>query len=124
MKNNRKEKNKKNKIGLIIKSIIIILIVLLFLVFCCRNKGLTITLNIDNKEYHEITNIKKGDIVSEPKTPIKEGYEFIGWFNGDKEFNFDEPVNESIKLEGKWTINEYDVKIITHVGSIINEKVK
>ena len=118
-----KEKNKKNKIGLIIKLSIIILVVLLFLVFCCRNKGLTITLNVDNKEYHEITNIKKGDIVEEPKVPEKEGYIFAGWFLGDEKFDFEVPITEDASLTAKWTINQYDVTIKTGTGNIINEKV-
>ena len=117
-------KNKKNKIGLIIKITIIILIILLFLVFCCRNKGLTITLNVDNKEYHEITNIKKGDIVEKPKIPEKEGYTFAGWFLDEEKFDFELPVTESVSLSAKWEINKYNVTIKTGVGSAINEEIE
>ena len=124
MKNKERGKNKKSKIGIIAKSIIIIFAVLLFLVFCCRNKGLTITLNVDNKEYHEITNIKKGEIVEEPKNPEKEGHVFAGWFLDGEKFDFEVPITDSIELVAKWDINKYNVTIKTGTGSIINDVVE
>jgi len=118
-----KEKNKKNKVKGLIQLIIIAIIILLFLVFCGKNEGFTVTFNIDGKEYHEISDIKQGNTIEEPKDPEKEGYSFAGWFLNDKEFNFDKPINKNIKLDAKWNINEYTVTINTGTGSIINERV-
>ena len=49
-----KEKNKKNKVKGLIQLIIIAVIILLFLVFCGKKEGLTVTFNIDGKEYYEM----------------------------------------------------------------------
>lgn len=35
-------------------------------------------------------------------TPIKDGYEFIGWFNGDTEVSFPFIIKESMTLTAKW----------------------
>ena len=120
MKSKKKEKIKKNKIGIIITSAIsaiIILSVLLFLLFYFNNKKLTVSFDVDNKEYYEISDVKKGSIIEKPQDPTKEGYTFIGWFINDKEFNFDEPITENVKLESKWSINKYKVTIKTFFGN-------
>jgi len=118
-----KKKIKNNKIKRLIQLITIAVFVLLLLVFCGKNEGLTVTFNIDGKEYHEINNIKHGNTIEEPKDPEKEGYSFAGWFLGDEEFNFDKPVDKNIELDAKWDINKYAVTINTGTGSIINETI-
>lgn len=46
--------------------------------------------------------IKKGEKTVIPETPQKEGYIFKGWYNDEKEFNFDTAITEDIKLIAKW----------------------
>ena len=38
----------------------------------------------------------------EPKDPSKEGYSFMGWYNGDSLYSFNKPVTENITLKAKW----------------------
>lgn len=37
-----------------------------------------------------------------PIEPAREGYNFLGWYNGDKIFNFDLPIYQDYVLEAKW----------------------
>ncbi len=49
-----------------------------------------------------VQNIKKGELVQKPNDPVLEGYNFIGWYIDDVIYDFNDPVNGDIVLEGKW----------------------
>lgn len=42
------------------------------------------------------------DKASAPDTPVKSGYRFVGWYNGNAKWNFDTPVTENLTLMAKW----------------------
>lgn len=42
------------------------------------------------------------DKASAPDTPVKSGYRFVGWYNGNAKWNFDTPVTEKLTLTAKW----------------------
>lgn len=42
--------------------------------------------------------------VSKPADPVKDGYDFLGWYLGNSEYNFSNPVTEDITLEAKWKV--------------------
>lgn len=42
------------------------------------------------------------DKASAPDTPVKSGYRFVGWYNGNAKWNFDTPVTENLTLAAKW----------------------
>ena len=44
-----------------------------------------------------------------PADPTKEGYTFIGWYNGESEWNFETPVTENLTLTAKWQVNQYTI---------------
>ncbi len=50
--------------------------------------------------------VSHGFIMDKPQDPVKEdaaaGYTFIGWYNGEEEWNFDNPVTEDMDLTSKW----------------------
>lgn len=52
------------------------------------------------------------DKASAPDTPVKSGYRFVGWYNGNAKWNFDTPVTENLTLTAKWE------KIHTSVPSV------
>ena len=44
-----------------------------------------------------------------PADPTKEGYTFIGWYNGESEWNFETPVTADLTLMAKWQVNQYTI---------------
>lgn len=47
----------------------------------------------------------------------KEGYTFIGWYNGESEWDFETPVTADLTLTAKWQINQYTITFDTAGGS-------
>ena len=70
--------------------------------------ALTVTFDLNYEGSPENTNVevKSGSKVAQPKTPVRSGYDFAGWFlsqtNGEK-FNFDTAVTENLLLFAQWT---------------------
>ena len=52
-----------------------------------------------------------------PADPTKEGYTFIGWYNGESEWDFEAPVTTGLILTAKWQINRYTITFDTAGGS-------
>lgn len=44
-----------------------------------------------------------------PADPTKEGYTFIGWYNGESEWDFETPVTANLTLTAKWQVNQYTI---------------
>ncbi|MDE7140441.1 MAG: InlB B-repeat-containing protein, partial [Treponemataceae bacterium] len=67
-----------------------------------------------NKEYCTVTfkesdgkettqSVEKGTKATRPTAdPTKDGYTFLGWYEGDNEFNFATPITTDTKLTAKW----------------------
>ncbi len=58
--------------------------------------------------------IEYGDKIKEPQTPIRDGYTFVGWYNGNEKYDFDKEVNGDIKLEAKWEKIAYSTYRVQH----------
>ena len=63
--------------------------------------------------------------VTKPAEPTREGYHFMGWFNGDKEWNFDEDTMGAgdMTLTAKWEINEYTVSFDSKGGTKVDSQI-
>ncbi len=46
--------------------------------------------------------VVNGQTVSEPQTPVLNGYIFDGWYLNGEEFDFNTKITEDITLTGKW----------------------
>ena len=53
--------------------------------------------------------IRANTPADQPADPTKEGYTFIGWYNGESEWDFETPVTENLTLTAKWQINRYTI---------------
>ncbi len=66
----------------------------------------TVTVTFDSKDGTEVAavEINKGDTVTKPTDPTREGYTFLGWFKGDSEtaFDFTTPIEADLTLTAKW----------------------
>lgn len=66
----------------------------------------TVTFNDESGEEEKSQTIEYGDKVTKPEEPIKEDYAFLGWFSGDTEYDFNEPVTGDLNLTPKWVKNK------------------
>ena len=53
----------------------------------------------------------------QPADPTKEGYTFIGWYNGEEKWNFADAVATDLTLMAKWQVNQYTITFDTAGGS-------
>lgn len=58
-------------------------------------------LGYDN-EKPTVVDIYVGTKIDKPDDPVREGYNFIGWYLGNEEYDFDLPVNHTINLVAQW----------------------
>ena len=63
--------------------------------------GITVTYQVNGAEYAKQI-LQSGTAAKEPDEPTKDGYAFIGWFDGDTEHDFTALVTGDITLTGKW----------------------
>lgn len=53
--------------------------------------------------------IRANTPATQPDNPTKEGYTFIGWYNGESEWDFETPVTTGLILTAKWQVNQYAI---------------
>ena len=75
----------------------------------------TVTFVIDNEEKDVL--VKENGLAEALEAPVKEGYTFVGWFNGDKEYDFNTPVTADITLTAKYEVTKYTVSFSDSVES-------
>ena len=46
--------------------------------------------------------VESGNKVSAPTNPTKDGYNFVGWYNGGELYNFQNKVTSNLTLTAKW----------------------
>lgn len=65
----------------------------------------TVTFDTDGGSTIDSVTVYEGETVAKPNDPVKEGFEFAGWykdFEYTEEFDFDTPVTGNITLYAKW----------------------
>lgn len=53
--------------------------------------------------------IRANTPAAQPDNPTKEGHTFIGWYNGESEWDFETPVTADLTLTAKWQVNQYTI---------------
>lgn len=103
------------KVILIAISIIVFVIAGLALAFHIHNnKGENekiyhnVEFEMDDGTLIQSIKVLHGNKVNKPNDPYKENYIFKGWFYNDKEYNFDSPVSNDLKIVATWEINIED----------------
>lgn len=94
----------KEKKKLITAVALIALLGILIFAIVISSKGSSIKVTFDSHGGTEVESlkIKKGETIEEPEKPLKEGYEFIGWYYDGKKFDFSKEIDKNIELEAKW----------------------
>ena len=69
-----------------------------------EKESFTVTFNSDGGTAVDPQTVEDGGRATEPTpAPTKEGYTFLGWYNGENAFNFKTtPITASITLTAKW----------------------
>lgn len=85
----------------------------------------TVTFNSNGGSEVPSQQVTKGNTVSRPPNPTREGYAFLGWYLDDnlvQIYNFNTPVTSNITLYAKWTQNFYTVIFNSNGGSIVESQ--
>lgn len=98
-----------NKIWIIAAGAIIVIVIVLLLLSSC-NKKYTVTFESNGGTSVMEQEIEENGLVVEPDKPLRKGYVFLGWYHGDKKFDFSTGVTSDITLEAKW-INGDDAEV-------------
>ncbi len=99
--------------------LVLLLLVSLAIIVGCSKPKYNVSFETDCEQTIASQEIIENEKVIKPTDPVKEGYSFIGWFNGDEEYNFDNVVTSELKLQAKWEICNYIVSFDTGT----NEKI-
>lgn len=76
------------------------------------------TVTFQSKGGSEVASqIRANTPADQPADPTKEGYTFIGWYNGESEWDFETPVTADLTLTAKWQLNQYTITFDTAGGS-------
>lgn len=88
----------------------------------------TVTFNPDGGQGTvEVTKDKDGNIL-EPTAPTREGYNFLGWFDGDTKVTFPYEVTKDVTLVAKWEqvkapeVEEFTVTFNSNEGSSVDKQ--
>ena len=63
-----------------------------------------VTFNADNGTAITTVEVLHGEKIVKPADPVKEGYVFLGWYNGSTQFDFDSFVTANIEVVAKWEL--------------------
>lgn len=76
------------------------------------------TVTFQSKGGSEVASqIRANTPAAQPDNPTKEGHTFIGWYNGESEWDFETPVTTGLILTAKWQVNQYTITFDTAGGS-------
>lgn len=68
-----------------------------------------ITYMVDGKIFEKVNVVKYGTVQKLTKTPVKAGYSFIGWYNGDSVYIFGALATDDVTLTAKFEALEYTI---------------
>lgn len=75
---------------------------------------------VDGKEITKIVPYNEKTI--QPETPYIEGYKFIGWYVGEKEFDFSRTITEDEIIEAKFELIDYKISYELNGGTVKENK--
>ena len=102
------------KIKLLVVSLLLIT-ACCFSVLGCSNMPIYHTVDFNSNGGTAVSQVEvlKDSTFEKPADPTKVGYVFDGWYLGEEEYSFSNPVNANITLDAKWapaTDTAYTVK--------------
>ena len=74
---------------------------------CIKEKTVTF---MNGSSRYALEVVTSGNKAVAPAEPVKDGYMFVGWYNGDAKFNFSQSITENITLTAKWVSENVSTK--------------
>ena len=71
---------------------------------CMKEFTVTFCLDVNYQCSVSEYSINRGGkaFLQEPPNPVRDCYEFLGWFNGDTKWDFDTGINSGLVLVARW----------------------
>ena len=63
--------------------------------------------------------VTHGETVAAPEGVTREGYDFLGWYVGNAEYDFTTPVTGNITITAKWQIKTFTVRFVKADGTTL-----
>ena len=63
--------------------------------------------------------VTHGETVAAPEGVTREGYDFLGWYVGNAEYDFTTPVTGDITITAKWQIKTFTVRFVKADGTTL-----
>ena len=98
----------------------LLIIACVCLVGCTKKYTVTFETNCDQTVAAQ--EVKENEKVIKPEELTKEGYLFLGWYNGEVEYKFEEPVTSNLTLTAKWEEIKFTVKFETGTDQKIDSQ--
>ena len=104
---------KRLKLIKIVASLMLVIVMVTALTACSCAKKHTVTMLVNGVETS--VELEKDAIPEKPADPVKEGFDFIGWFldeAGTQEYKFDTPLNADATIYALFVEKEYKVTFV------------
>lgn|SRR5574344_493040 len=101
------------KKGLFVAFTVIILVLFAFIFYLLFDKSYTVVFNLDNGTSITLESVHSGGKIDKPAEPVKDGYKFVGWYDGEEEFDFTKKITSNTVITAKWIIPEPDKWTVT-----------
>ena len=83
-----------------------------------ENKSYSVTISMKDGTDDSVISVGEGDLVPMPKTPVRKGYTFLGWYCGDSLWNFaTDKITAETVIYAKWRLNVYNISYMLDGGS-------
>ena len=80
--------------------------------------------NVDDTEYTDLI-VNRGEKLAKPNDPVKEGYEFVGWFTDEtcvNVYDFESVVTQDLILYAKFEVIKLQVIFKDKDGNVLSEQ--
>ena len=102
-------------------AVLMMLVLLAMLIVSCDGSAdgpviHKVTFDSDNGSEANVKEVIDGDKAPKPDDPVKTGYAFLGWYDGDTPFDFETSVKKNYYLKAKWQIQTFTVSFSANGG--------
>lgn len=91
--------------NIVMKTAFVLTLALSLVVLTSCKKKFTVTFNSNGGTAVEAVEVQKGEKVTKPSNPTREGFDFEGWTLNGELYDFNQEVKEDITLIAKWKEN-------------------